>query len=162
MESADRLFDTVLKPAAITTATVVGTKQAATLTNLTMKQYGLRILAHLSESDSPGIFVPVEFTENGKDMDGCVLTLQDRAIFAWSTGTFRIKSFDAVVPYSSVKTAEEGTRPKTRTCVELNIVRVSAERDWTIVFSNALAGGKLSLPALLVDVLMGAATFQLG
>lgn len=135
MDPRDALFENVLKPVAIATANLVGSQPAATLLNLSMKQYGLRILEHLSEGDKSGIFVAVEFAEAGKDLDGGILTLQDRAIFAWSTGTFRIKTFDAVVPYASITSVEEAIRPRTRTCVALSTVRVSAARDWTIVLT---------------------------
>jgi hypothetical protein len=160
VDPKETLLEDVLKPAVVATHGLVGSEPCPKLLHLAMKMYGLEMLAHLSESDRPGIFVPVDFVQDGKDLAGCVLTLQDRAIFAWHTGTFRIKNFETVVPYSTVTHVEEGTRPGTRNCVALSTLRVSAERDWTLVFNHVLIGATIPLPTLLADTLQGSITYN--
>lgn len=115
--------------------------------------FGDEISAHISDSDRAGIFVPLELVEAGKDLPGCALTLQDRAVFAWSNGkTWRPKQFEEVVSYSSIKNVEPGTRSETPT----STLRVSADRDWTFAHYN-FAGG---VPALLIGILKRTETFD--
>lgn len=52
---------------------------------------------------------PASVEVDGKDRDGLILCLEDRAVIAWYTGLLRVKSFQAEVPYASVTSTETGS-----------------------------------------------------
>ena len=121
-----------------------------------MGLFGDEIAAHVHGSDRAGLFVPVALVEDGKDLPACALTLQDRAIVAWSNGkTWRLKQFEAVIPFSSIKGVEQGTRPDAPT----STLRVSADRDWCFAH-HKFNGVDTDVPALLICILKGTETLD--
>ena len=68
----------------------------------TIQTCGSEIVGQLQASDRPGVFAPVDVLVNGKWEQGGVLTLTDRAIIAWFTGTFRVKTFSRVVRFAEI------------------------------------------------------------
>ena len=98
-----------------------------------MKSCGRQILAHVDEQDEGGVYAPIQIESNGKWEPGGVLTLQDRAIFAWITGTLRVKNFEQVVRYDAVTdVVDEGTEPPTRLNPEK--VTFTVHSDHPVVF----------------------------
>ncbi|HET7590958.1 MAG TPA: hypothetical protein VFK14_12350 [Solirubrobacterales bacterium] len=87
---------------------------------------------------------------------GLVLTLQDRAIVAWTVGTFRIKYFARALPYSSVKT----TIHRLFTGRYTGMVQVEAMETWTFwlptMFQNQSIVRTLASNFLGEDVESGA------
>lgn len=89
-------------------------------------------LSLVSEADSLILPLPARVVrgDSSEGQIGFVLTLEDRAIVAWTEGTFRITYFAHTIPYSSVKTARHQlyTPGKHR---YLGFVKVEAAEDWT-------------------------------
>lgn len=151
--------DDILIEAANFTCQQVGTRECQSLVEKSLKLCGNEIERHLQATDKPGLFAPVFFARDDKEQPGCVLTLEDRAIFAWITGTFRVKNFEAVVPYSTIKQTDADTKSATRGSGGLDVLRVEADDNWTIVFPN-ICGDGMNLPEILRGVLCGAVTLQ--
>jgi hypothetical protein len=150
MDAQDVLFG-----AAQFTADAVGEERLVRTIENNLKLSGQEILRHVRPNDRGGIFTPALFQMDGKEPHGCVLTLQDRAILAWTTGTFRIRNFSEVVPYASVKVVELRQSPAEETRIEL-----TADQRWSLRFVfDGLEGG-LNIPALLVGVLDGSVQFE--
>jgi hypothetical protein len=118
-----------------------------------LKLSGREILKHVRSSDRGGIFTPAHFMIDGKELRGCVLTLQDRAILAWRSGSFRIRDFSEVVPYASVKNVE-----LRRSATEETRIDLAADRSYSLSF--VYDGGKgFDIPSVLVGVLEGSIQF---
>lgn len=112
------------------------------MTKYAMNLVGKEMLGHMNARDRAGLFVPVSFEDNGKELSGAILTLGDRAIFAWITGTLRIKNYETVVPYASITHVESAIRAASRMSVEREILSVHADRHWTVLHSNIFEGGR--------------------
>lgn len=69
---------------------------------------GKPALALVSETDKLILPLPVRLLRSGHatSQPGFLLTLQDRAIAAWTEGTFKLRYFASTIPYSSVKAAK--------------------------------------------------------
>lgn len=68
---------------------------------------GKDVIAGIAPSDRPGVFVPIDVWTDGKWELGCILTLQDRAMVVWYTGTFRTRTFTQVVLYQGISNVTE-------------------------------------------------------
>ena len=90
---------------------------------------GRPVLVLMSEGDQPLLPLPA-FVSRHDPSDrepGFVLTLQDRAIVAWTEGTLRLRYFAQVIPYSSVRAATY----QLLTGRHSGIVQVEADDVWT-------------------------------
>ncbi len=150
----------ILSGAFTFTSVQVGSDACTELGVNRLRVFSKTILAHLSEDDRAGLFVPVKFARDGKEHPGCILTLEDRAVFTWSTGTLRVRNFGAVIPYTTVRDIEEATDPVTIRSGSLGTIYMQAEEDWTVIVPNELDGEGMSVPALLKFVLYGAVSFE--
>lgn len=128
---------------ATNTADWIGTNSALKAMKTFVQLVGREMTAHLRPDDKPSFFVPALFEIDGKKLSGAVLTLEDRAVFAWTVGTFRVKNFEAVVPYASIKlvNVEEASSPG-------RLVVRTDERIWTLVVPNDYDGGRDIVPML--------------
>lgn len=88
----------------------VATDVFVKLTKNTLNLTGDEIGRHVKSTDGPRLFSPLEVITDGKDRLGAILTLDDRAVLGWTVGTFRMKNFETVIPYSSIESIELGTR----------------------------------------------------
>lgn len=70
---------------------------------------GKLLIALMSEDDEPILPMPVWLSRSGPSnlQLGLVLTLRDRAIAAWTEGSFKLRYFARTIPYSTVTTAEQ-------------------------------------------------------
>lgn len=98
---------------------LVGQVRWSELTNACLGACGKAILAHVATGDEGGLFSPIEVEHEGKWRPGGVLTLQDRAVFGWWIGTFRVKNFEVVLEYSGIsEVVREEIIPSTRSTPE--------------------------------------------
>lgn len=138
--------------AAITT---VGTDDFAKLTKHALNLTGSEVAQHVNADDVPGLFSPVDVEMDGKDRLGAILTLEDRAIIAWTVGTFRMKNFEAVIPRASIDELELTTRPGGSMTKDRDLLRVRAgTQNWSLAFANVFEGGR-SIAPFLKGVLEG-------
>lgn len=133
----------------------MGEDEAIKIMNDSVRIFTKVMVESLSGADRLGLFVPVALTVEGRERGGCILTLSDRAIFAWSEGAFRRKTFSATVPYDTITHIEEGTMA-TDSNPESEALRVKAEHDWVIRFSEGFG----VVPKWLHGILNGAITFR--
>lgn len=115
---------------------------------------GAEMAKHVNEAETAGFFVPASFEQDGKELSGAILTLDDRAVFAWTVGTFRVRNFEAVVPYASINAVERTIRPGGKLTDDLERLSIRAERDWNVLVPNGYDGGKDIVP-LIADLLSG-------
>jgi hypothetical protein len=144
----------ILKEAAIVTAAKAGTDRCVKMVENSLKLCGKAILPYIHRGDESGLFVPLLVKHQGKEQPGCILTLSDRAVLAWITGTFRVKNFEAVIPYSSIEWIEAEAEPASRTSAARDVLRILAEDEWTIILQNIFGDG-MNIPAVLHGVLSG-------
>lgn len=129
------------------------------LTESVLKLCGPGMLAHLSSEDQAGLFMPVDIRVGGKWESGCVLTLQDRAVLAWFTGTLKTKAFELVVPYEGVKEVSEiAVEPKTWRQAEQVTLEVDGSVPATIKVRRP--GKGWDFPKLLQDAFLGKAAVE--
>jgi len=140
------------------TCVQVASKRFESLSFRAVKLVGREVVAQVRPTDRTGLFVPVSFYINGKFEPGAVVTLEDRAIFAWVTGNIRIKNFEAVVPYNSVTAVKDSETEPTRTAPALPLITVTADNQWLLRIETTEASPKI--PFLLGGVLTGASTFD--
>lgn len=141
------------------TAQWIGTKRFVQVVEPALRIVAADMSERMTDDDRPGLFVPANISQDGaKPLTGAVLTLEDRAILAWITGTFRIKNFVEVVPYRTIADVSRSLKAATTLSVELPMIRVSAERSWDIVFDNVFEGGR-DVTIMLAGILSGAVTF---
>lgn len=139
----------------------VDTQQFLRFLEMTVQLNGSALLEQLRPEDRASLLVPVDFVIDGKPRQGSILLLQDRALFAWQVGTFRLQDFLVVVPYSSIERVATDTKPASTFSVALPIVRVSAGREWEIIINNVcLDGARMRLDNLLAGALDGSVTFD--
>jgi hypothetical protein len=130
-------------------ATTAGTNEFVTLTNHALTLTGAKIEQHVKSSDGPGLLSPLEVVKDGKDRIGAILALQDRAVLAWTVGTFRMKNFETVIPYSSIESIEIGSRPGGAISKERETLRIKADgQTWDLVFANVFDGGRSIVPVI--------------
>jgi hypothetical protein len=153
MQSAEQ----VLIDSANAAIGTVETDDFAKLTKYARGLTGAEVSRHIQPTDEPGLFSPVDVEKDGKDRAGSILALSERAIIAWTVGTFRIKNYEIVIPSTSIKTLEQRTRPggamsKDR---EVLYIETSDGVTWNLAFPNAFDGGRSIVP-WLEGVLTGA------
>jgi hypothetical protein len=102
-----------------------------------MKVFWSSVLEQIDESDEPRLFVSLDVVINGKEHSGCILTLDDRAVIAWIVGMVQQDRFVEVVPYSTVKKVVADTKPRRGMRSATQRLTISAEKDWTLLFTNA-------------------------
>jgi hypothetical protein len=118
---------------------------------------GNELLSHINDEDRVGFLAPVSFHENGKDLDGCILTLDDRAVFAWWTGLLRVKNSEEVIRYDEITGVEKHTKPAGVMTAAVPTMVVHATRTWAVTFPNVY-GEKPAVPMLVAGVLDGSVT----
>ena len=143
MSTEDILIDSANAAAA-----TVGTDDFVKLTKNALSLVGSEMSGRLTPDDSPGLFAPANLEQGGKDRLGGILVLKDRALIAWTEGTFRIKSFGAVVAYDSIANSELGTRPGGPMSKDREVLRIESAQTWTLVFANVFEGGRSIVPFL--------------
>lgn len=150
----------IIIAAADFTNSQVGTQlgQQAILDQLTLCREA--IAKHLDADDRPGLFAPVMFERGGKELSGCILTLQDRAIFAWFTGVIRRKNFEVVVRYDTIQSVEPGTKSGNLIGKSREMLTVVAEETWTVLFPPGISGKGMDLTEFVRGALTGAIEFQ--
>ena len=131
----------------------VGTEQFVKLVKLAITMVGAEIARHVRPDERPGMLVPVGFEENGKLVTGALLALEERAIVGWTTGTLRIRNFEAVVPYDSVERCEVEVHDG-RDVLEMT----TQERVWSFVVYMEPDAPKLA--PLVQGVMEGWARFE--
>lgn len=151
----------IIGDAAATTLELIDTDQCQKQLEHAIKLMGQELIDHIQHDDLAGIIAPVSIEVEGKDVLGCVMTLQDRAILAWSIGVLRIRNSSVVVPLSSITSVVQRSRPGGRLRIEASVIDVFAERTWTLT-SDAFADGADRLATILAGVLEGSITFGYG
>jgi hypothetical protein len=126
----------------------VDTDRFVKLSVYALRLTGAEIGRHLQEEDDPGLFVPVDVVIDGKDCTGAILALGDRLIVSWVTGTLRIKNFEEVVPYDSIRQIERTARPGGAMTKDREVLSIEADRTWTLAFANVFEGGRSIVPYL--------------
>lgn len=134
---------------------------AVKLLENTVKMHADDLLPLLDTDDEPRLLLSVDFEVDGKWRDGCILTLQDRAIIGWYTGGLRIKTFTRTLPYAEISSIEEeqvepATRLQPRT-VTLALGQAGAGTLRIKFFSSE--DDQLDTSRLLQGVLSGAVSF---
>lgn len=129
------------------------------LTESVLKLCGPGILAHLSSEDQAGLFMPVDIRVGGKWESGCVLTLQDRAVLAWFTGTLKTKAFELVIPYEGVKEVSE-TAIEAKTWRQPEQVTLGVDGSVPATIKVRRPGKGWDFPRLLQDALLGKAVTE--
>lgn len=128
-------------------ANTVGTDEFVKLTKYALNMTGSEIGRHVNSTDGPGLFSPLSVVKDGKDRLGAILALEDRAILAWTVGTFRMKNFETVIPYSAIESLELGTRPGGAMSKDRETLRIKADgQTWDVVFANVFEGGRSIVP----------------
>ncbi len=154
----------MLLAAAEFTCQLVGSNRCRKLTSNSLGLCGQELLAWFDETDQLDLFLPVELSRGGgKASVGCVLTLQDRAVFAWLEGSFKLRRFqmrncEAVVPYDTITRTEITSRPAGKFSGAQEQLQVVAADDWTIRFKG-LESQEVNLPAVLESALLGFTRF---
>lgn len=154
----------MLLAAAEFTCQLVGGDRARQLATNSLGLCGQELLAWFDETDQLDLFLPVELARgDGKATVGCVLTLQDRAVFAWLEGSFKLRRFqmrnrEAVVPYDTITRTEITSRPAGWLRDAQDRLQVAAADDWTIRFKG-LESQEVNLPAVLESALLGFTRF---
>lgn len=97
---------------------------------------------HIRPDDEPGLFWPIVFLVNDKpEAKAGVLALKDRLIIMWTTGTFRSKDFQEVVPYASILSTTQTVRPPdSRISKELLRLRITAAQPHELLFLPETGG----------------------
>lgn len=122
-------------------------------------EYGLQMTGgtmreNVQDGDEPGIFVPLELHSANQWEQATFLSLQDRAVIAWWTGTVQLKHFGTVVPYDDIERIETvATEPRTwrrperatlsvegKNPVTLRVVRLTDGVDLAKLVEFALLG----------------------
>ncbi|HMS71736.1 MAG TPA: hypothetical protein PKB03_01760 [Baekduia sp.] len=130
-------------------ANTVATDEFVTLTKHALNLTGVELGRHVTSTDVPGLFSPTEVMQDGKGRLGAILALDDRAILAWTVGTFRMKNFETVIPYSAIESLELGTRPGGAMTKDRETLRIKADaQTWELVFANVFEGGRSIVPFL--------------
>ncbi|MEJ2887950.1 hypothetical protein [Actinomycetospora aeridis] len=130
-------------------ARVVGTKDYARMTQVALTLTGQQLERYVRQADRPGFIAPVDVEEGGKDRDGALLALPDRAVIAWTVGTFRPKNYEVEVPAAAIVSLERGERPPTRWARQREVLQITtADRTWSLVLPDVLDGGQSIVPWL--------------
>jgi hypothetical protein len=118
---------------------------------------------HLAElvypNDRASLLLPAEFGVSGKTKLGCVLLLEDRAMFAWTVSIIRNSHQIDVVPLSSVVRVVVASRAEgAGTSYTVN---VRADGEWTLKFTpQKVKSGGMALHHVVPDVLRGGTTYR--
>ncbi len=113
------------------------------------------LLREIRADDMAGVMALCYTLRDGKDLgSGVILTLADRALFAWMKGLLKKPVVEAV-PFSSIAGVERGVRaPSGRIRSEHPTITVKAASDWEILCSPDVPDDA-PLYGLLVDLLGG-------
>ena len=97
---------------------------------------------------------------NGKWEDGCILTLQDRAVLAWFTGILRIKTFGRVIPFADIANVTETAVEPARLHGHFSeMVTFSVESDPPVKIRVPRFKNSSALDTMVKGILAGAVTF---
>ncbi len=141
--------DDIIIDSANAAVNTVATDGFTKLTQQVMSLTSAELARHLRSDDAPGLLVPLDLEQDGKDRLGAILAVGDRAILAWTVGTFRVKYFSDVLPYEAIQSVEVGTRAAGAMTKERELLRVaSGSRSYTLVFANLFEGGQSIVPFL--------------
>lgn len=132
---------------------------AVKLTENVLKLCGPGIIGHLGSEDLGGLFLPVDVRAGDRWEIGCVLTLQDRAVVAWFTGTVRTKSFELVIPYEGVREVSE-VAVEAKTWRRPERVSISIDGPVPATIKVIRPGQGWDFPRLLQDALLGKAAVE--
>lgn len=128
-------------------AQIVGTKPFAKLTKaaLTLTIPGLQ--GHVTDTDHPGLFAPIDVERGGKERLGGILVLRDRGIIAWDIGSFGTRSDQVVVPLASISTIERGTQDRgARYDARETLRLMTHDGEWVLIFRGVFDGGRSIVP----------------
>ena len=145
----------ILLSSADASLSMVRTELFAKLTSKALQFIGSEFLPLLEAQDKPGLFSPVDIEVEGKERQGAILVLEDRAILAWIVGTLRIKGFHAVVPRDTISDLSSETASGGRMTKEREILHIKGDQSWEVKFAPGLFDGGSSLVSLLIGMLNG-------
>lgn len=129
-------------------ASLVGTDRFLKMTTYALRLHGKEICGCLRGDEGPGLLAPADVVIDGKDRSGAILTLEDRAVIAWTVGTLRIQSFQEVVPYAEIASHQLTTRPAGAMSKEREVLEIVAGSRWELAFYNVFEGGRSIAPFL--------------
>lgn len=128
-------------------ANTVGTNEFAKFTQAALTLTRAAVERHLNPADKPGLLAPVDVSVDGKDRFGVMLVLMDRVVIAWTTGTFRIKNFETVIPRDAITSIETTVRPAGTLTPARDVMQMTHPRgSRTIIFPANTENGRRIAP----------------
>jgi hypothetical protein len=142
----------VLANAATWMARQVNESEFTERTQSAVNWFGKDLLAHLRANDDAATFFPsVIFILEGKPRVGCIMTLADRALFAWTHGRLQTKRHVEVVPFASISTVRySNTAPSGR---PVDTIIVQAAQTWQLEMLKNFSAGAFKVAPLLCELL---------
>jgi hypothetical protein len=144
----------IVVEAAFQTTMQVGTSDCYELINYALSLAGREIAAKLVPTDEPVLFVPVKLALSGREVNGCVLALRDKAVLSWWTGWLNIDTRTAVVPYDTITDIRLDTHLGSIITGPRRMIDLRARERWTIVLPSVF--GTFPMPGLLAATFTGA------
>jgi hypothetical protein len=132
---------------------------AVKLTENVLKLCGPGVIGHLDSEDQGGLFLPIDVRVGNRWESDCVLTLQDRVVIAWFTGTVRTKSFELVIPYEGVREVSE-VAVEAKTWRQPERVTIGIEGSVPATIKVVRPGQGWDFPRLLQDALLNKAVTE--
>jgi hypothetical protein len=142
----------LLATAATWMARQVNESEFTERTQSAVNWFGKDLLAELRANDEAAMFFPaVIFLIDGKPRLGCVMTVADRALFAWTHGRLQTKRHVEVVPFASIsKVLYSDTEPSGR---PVDTIIVQAAQTWQLELPKSLSAGAFKMAPLLCELL---------
>jgi hypothetical protein len=129
--------DEIVIEAAQTVAGLADDSKFVTLAQDSLKLFGPQMVPLVTAGDSASFFAPILLLIDGALRPCAVLLLQDRMVFAWTTGTFRVKSHTNVAPLTSVQSISEITDVEGEgQGIRGLSFEVVTDHKWKLVFYN--------------------------
>jgi hypothetical protein len=120
---------------------------------------GKQLLSHIEDTDQGGLFTPVEVLVDRKWEQGCLLTLQDRAVIAWFKGRLNIQHFSQVIAFTDIQEVSVvRVEPPTWRLPERVTLDFDGANPAVIRIPRPEPGW--NLPAMVEGVLGGGVTFE--
>jgi hypothetical protein len=154
-----REIDIVVE-AAFQTTMQVGTADCHELITYALNLAGREIASQLVPTDEPVLFVPVKFAFGGREANGCVLALRDKAVLSWWTGWLNIETRTAVVPYDTITDIRLDTHLGSIITGPRRMIDLRARERWTIILPAVF--GAFPMPGLLAATFTGAVSLSGG